>query len=88
MSRRLPFTGRRKPYTERGIRRVPCSRCGRPSEHQWSACANGNRYVGICGPCDVALNRLALEFMGIPDAELLLAAYAARVLGPRAAETG
>lgn len=67
--------GRRKPYTEIGIRRVPCSRCGSPSTQQWQVCANGNRWLGVCLPCDVELNRLALEFMRVPNAAELLAAY-------------
>ena len=56
--------GRRKPYTEIGITRVPCTRCSNPSEHQWQVCANGNRYVGVCKRCDLELNRMVLEFMG------------------------
>lgn len=68
--------GRRKPYTALGIARVPCARCGKPSSQQWQVCANGNRWLGICWPCDVALNRLALEFMRVPNAETLMAAYA------------
>lgn len=70
--------GRRKPYSARGIRRVPCSRCGAPSVHQWAACANGNRYVGLCATCDIGLNRVALRFMRVPHADALVAAYARR----------
>lgn len=70
------FAGRRQPYTQIGIRRVPCRRCGAPSFHQWQVCANGNRWLGVCEPCDLELNRLALEFMRVPNAEALLAAYA------------
>lgn len=73
--------GRRKPYTERGIGRIPCSRCGAPSQTQWQVCANGNRYLGCCLACDIDLNRIALEFMRVPDADELLAAYAERMLG-------
>lgn len=68
--------GRRQPYTARGIGRVPCRRCGAPSFHQWQVCANGNRWLGVCVACDVALNRVALEFMRVPNAEALLATYA------------
>ena len=65
-----PFRGRRKPYTAIGIGRVPCARCGvRPSVHQWSVCANGNRWLGVCTRCDIALNRLALKFFRFPQAE-------------------
>lgn len=70
---------RRTPYTERGIRRIPCSRCGDPSRYQWQVCADGNQYRGVCEACDIGLNRLALEFMRIPNAAELLAAYERRV---------
>jgi hypothetical protein len=70
------MVGRTKPYTERGIGRIPCSRCGQPSVHQWQVCANGNRYLGICRPCDIELNKLALGFMRVPNATELLKAYA------------
>lgn len=70
---------RRQPYTKRGIRRVPCTRCGAPSVHQWQVCADGNRYRGVCEECDIGLNRLALEFMRVPNAEVLLSVYAERV---------
>lgn len=74
------FTGRRKPYTSIGIRRIPCSRCAAPSVHQWQVCANDNRYLGVCLACDVALNRLALEFMRVPCAKVLLERYQAKTL--------
>ncbi len=70
------YTGRRKAYTEIGISRVPCSRCGKPSVHQWQVCANGNRYLGVCTDCDMDLNRVALEFMRVPNIEELLKRYA------------
>lgn len=69
------FHGRRKPYTEIGITRVPCIRCHKPSIHQWQVCANDNRYVGICHTCDIKLNKLALDFMNIPNKEQLLQRY-------------
>lgn len=68
--------GRKQPYTAIGIRRVPCSRCGSPSEHQWQVCAIDNRWLGVCVSCDVELNRVALEFMRVPNAGDLVAAYA------------
>lgn len=75
----LPFAGRRKPYTVIGIGRIPCARCGAPSLHQWTICANGNRYLGVCLDCDIDLNRVALEFMRVPNADVLLAAYIEKV---------
>jgi hypothetical protein len=67
---------RRRPYTARGIRRVPCIRCGAPSEHQWNACALGGQYFAVCIECDIGLNELALTYMRFPDAERILAEYA------------
>ena len=76
-----PYTGRAgsRPYTVRGIRRLPCARCGKPAHATWAACANGNRQVPLCAACDVRLNELALRFMRLPDAETLLVAYRAKV---------
>ena len=64
---------RRKPYTERGISRVPCERCGEPSVHQWQICATDNQWSGVCRRCDVDLNRLVVRFMGLPES--LVEAY-------------
>lgn len=54
--------GRKKPYTERGIKRLPCVRCGEKATQQWRACADG-LWRPICTECDVMLNRLVLLFM-------------------------
>ena len=56
------YKGQKKPYTVRGIKRVPCAACGDPSVHQWSVCANGNRYMGLCDGCDYGLNEHTLLF--------------------------
>ncbi len=61
---------RRKPYTDRGIKRVPCARCGRPSHRQWQICALDNQWNGLCVDCDIELNRLVLGFIGIPSKEI------------------
>ncbi len=72
------MTRRRKPYTESGIRRVPCMRCGAPSETQWQICADGNVFRGLCARCDVALNDLVLGFVKHPNRHALMAAYATK----------
>ena len=54
--------GRRKPYTQVGIRRVPCFRCGRPAYYQWQICADGNVYRPLCVRCDMAMNDLRFAF--------------------------
>jgi hypothetical protein len=76
--RRRPL-GSVKPYTQRGIGRVPCLRCGRPSTQQWSICSLRNRYFGICDACDILLNATVLRFMRIPDRAARLAGYRARM---------
>lgn len=79
---KVAFVGRKEPYTEIGVRRIPCSRCGAPAQFQWQVCANDNRWLGVCAPCDIELNRLALDFMRVPNADLLMIAYENRVLCP------
>lgn len=66
---------RRVPYTERGISRVPCFRCGAPSIHQWQICSDGNQYRGLCQDCDVKLNALVLKFMRDPQAQIKMQQY-------------
>ena len=61
---------RKKPYTEIGIKRVPCFRCGKPSSQQWQICALNNEYKGVCNDCDFELNKIVLEFMGIPKKKI------------------
>jgi hypothetical protein len=67
--------GRREPYTERGIKRIPCARCGEPSSQQWQCCANDNRYLGVCDSCDVDLNRRVLRFFRFKNADELMKKY-------------
>ena len=70
---------RRKPYTDIGIKRVPCFRCGSPSVRQWQICSLNNEYKGLCRECDIKLNRIVLIFMKIPpkDVHSLIADYKA-----------
>lgn len=70
---------RRDPYTERGIRRVPCIRCGAPSRHQWQICADGNQYRGVCPKCDVGVNRLVMRYMFGKTREADIKAYERRM---------
>lgn len=68
--------GRKEPYTETGIRRLPCARCSAPSRFQWSACSDGNLWRPLCLDCDIDLNRLVLFWMNDPEAEQKTARYA------------
>lgn len=73
--------GRREPYTEAGIRRLPCFRCGQKAHAQWSVCADENLHRPLCIDCDIELNRLTLVWMAHPDRERLMAAYEATARG-------
>lgn len=67
---------RRAPYTQIGIKRLCCVRCGaKPAVHQWQICADGNVFRPICAACDISLNRLVLEWMGFTDVEAKMKAY-------------
>jgi hypothetical protein len=68
---------RRRPYTWLGLRRMRCERagCTNRARHQWQICADGRRFRRICLECDIALNRLVLEFMGWDGVEAVMADY-------------
>lgn len=72
---------RREPYTTSGIKRVPCVRCGNPALHQWQVCADLNRYRALCLDCDIALNKLVLEWANDPNAAEKLVAYEIKAKG-------
>ena len=65
---------RTKPFTDIGVRRLKCIRCGAQATAQWNACADGE-YRPICEDCDVKLNALVLAWMKIPNAARKIKAY-------------
>jgi len=69
------LTKRPQPYTATGIKRLVCIRCHGPAVHQWQICSDGNNYRPICLPCDIALNKLVLQWFGHPNAAEALSAY-------------
>jgi hypothetical protein len=71
---------RRKPYTEIGIRRVPCTRCRLPGRFQWQICADGRAYRTLCARCDVELNELVMRWVWGDAREGDLQRYRERVL--------
>ncbi len=66
---------RKKPYTEIGIRRCKCFRCGNQATQQWQICSDGNQFRPICDQCDIDLNGVVLKFMGFKDWKQKLEKY-------------
>lgn len=72
---------RPRVYTDRGLKRVGCSRCGAPASEQWQlrACVTGRMlWYPLCLAHDIELNRLVVEFLQVPRGDELLAAYIER----------
>jgi late competence protein required for DNA uptake (superfamily II DNA/RNA helicase) len=69
---------RKTPYTQIGIRRLKCFRCGEKAVEQWQICSDGNIYRPICLKCDIELNELVLNFMGFPNVADKMKAYKAK----------
>jgi hypothetical protein len=70
---------RRKPYTARGIKRVPCARCRKPSYATWQVCALGRRFLGLCKEHDVELNAMVLKWVRWPGAGEVMRTYRRKV---------
>lgn len=68
---------RRRPYTQRGIRRVPCVKCGAPSAHQWRICST-DAWTAVCRRCDITINRKIATWAFGSDAKPLLRRYEAK----------
>lgn len=68
--------GRRKEYSEAGIRRLKCVFCGCQAQTQWQACADGRMHRPICALCDVALNAITLCSMEEVGKDVKLVMYA------------
>lgn len=66
---------RKQPYTDAGIKRLGCIRCGKQAISQWQICADGNNYRPMCESCDITLNDIVLKFMGHPYATKLAHQY-------------
>jgi hypothetical protein len=75
---------RHEPYTEAGIKRVPCAMCGRPSYAQWNVCADNIDgkpvFRGLCVEHDVGMNELAMRYVFGASREDDLAAYREKVM--------
>lgn len=75
----MKMQGRKHPYMDRGISRVACARCGKPSKFQWQICSDNNTYRGLCVACDIELNQMVLRWIGFPDWEEKMKAYIASI---------
>lgn len=73
---------RTNPYTETGIKQVPCFKCGKSSDQQWQICSLDNEYKGLCQKCDIELNEIVLLFMGIPKHEvnIIIEKYSPKII--------
>lgn len=71
----MRYHGRSQAYTTDEIEKMSCCACAAKAVHQWSCCANGNRYLPICIDCDVLLNEMALMVMRVPNRARLIATY-------------
>lgn len=72
---------RKKPYTQIGISRKKCVRCGSKAHAQWQICALNNLYTPICLDCDIALNDAVLQFMRIPKRVRIIKSYRQKLGG-------
>ena len=66
---------RKEPYTQIGISRVPCKRCGKSSTQQWQICSLDNLYMGVCDNCDIELNEMTLRFFKIKGVKQIMTKY-------------
>lgn len=66
---------RKKPYTEIGISRKRCIRCGEEAFSQWQVCADGGNFRPLCKQCDIDLNGLVLDWMKHPEADKAMRKY-------------
>lgn len=74
-------TKRKEPYTQIGITRLRCIRCGgmmTSQSHQWQICSDGNNWRPLCLDCDIEMNRMVLQWMRHPEAGRLAAEYEAK----------
>ena len=72
---------RKTPYTETGIKRMKCFKCGGKAHAQWQICSDGNQWRPICKQCDIDLNRLVLEWLGVTDIGDKMQKYVGKVNG-------
>lgn len=75
----VKISGRRQPYTARGIARVKCIRCPNKAHASWQICADGRMHRPLCKECDIELNEIVMRWAFGRRRERDLKRYAARV---------
>ena len=68
-----------KPYTNIGIKRMKCFKCGEKAAAQWQICSDSNQYRPVCLKCEFELNELVLKWAGFDDWEDKLNKYKHRI---------
>lgn len=71
---------RTTPYTELGIRRLKCARCGGQARYQWQICADNRVFRPLCAQCDVDLNEMVMRWAFGGTREADIEAYRRKVL--------
>jgi hypothetical protein len=69
---------RRKPYTERGLKRLTCSRCLKSASKQWQTPIDGCWHP-LCAECDIEMNRMMLLCLYDDEVDDKIDAYQKKV---------
>ena len=70
---------RTKPYTQIGIKRKKCIRCGAKAHYQWNICSLGKNYWPICATCDILLNESVLYWLKWTDRKEIMRRYEEKI---------
>lgn len=77
-----PLPGRRRSYTARGIKRLPCcvQGCKNQAHAEWRICADDRLARPICKQHDVAINETVMRLVFGSSREADLRKYREKVL--------
>ncbi len=56
-----------KDFQMKKKNKSPCIRCGKPARHKWSGCCVNGASFWMCDKCDLEINGMFLQFLGIPN---------------------
>lgn len=80
MKKTWKLHGRRKPYMQIGVERLPCYRCGQKAYFTWQICSDERLHRPLCRDCDIALNEMVLRWMGFVGWRGMIKRYRSRWL--------